>query len=106
MIALLFIIINLAGAIIGGTVSGVVILIVITGIVISVIALCHKTKSYRATNVMPPPTSITMTTMPISTNATNQVQLPTYLEQQQAPLAYPQQVLQEYPPQQAYPTKA
>lgn len=55
---------------------------------------------------MPPPTSITMTTMPISTNSTNQVQLPTYLEQQQAPLAYPQQVLQEYPPQQAYPTKA
>lgn len=55
---------------------------------------------------MPPPTSITMTTMPISTNATNQVQLPTYLEQQQAPQAYLQQVLQEYPPQQAYPTKA
>ena len=66
--------------------------------------------------MVPPPTSNTMTTMPRSTNATNYEQpiksntqqgaLPTYLQQQQAPQAYPQQVLQGYPPQQAYPTKA
>ena len=54
----------------------------------------------------PPPASIAMTPMPVSTNATNQVPLPIYLQQQLAPQAYPQQVLQEYPPQQAYPIKA
>ena len=32
--------------------------------------LCYKTKSSRATNVMPPPISLTMTIMPRSTNAT------------------------------------
>ena len=68
--------------------------------------------------------SITMTTMPRSTNATegdyytqpqsNTQQVPppsySYYEQQQAPQAYPQQAMpypsQGYPPQQAYPAVA
>ena len=59
------------GVIIGGSLSGVIILIVIIiGTVICVAAI-HSKKKSRRLNVMPPSTSMTMTTMPRSISDTD-----------------------------------
>ena len=60
-----------AGAIIGGSLSGVITLIVIIIGTIICVAAIHSKKKSRRLNVMPPSASMTMTTMPRSISATN-----------------------------------
>ena len=60
-----------AGAIIGGSLSGVIALIVIIIGTIICVAAIHSKKKSRRLNVMPPSASMTMTTMPRSISATN-----------------------------------
>ena len=60
-----------AGAIIGGSLSGVITLIVIIIGTIICVAAIHSKKKSRRLNVMPPSASMTMTTMRRSISATN-----------------------------------